>query len=199
MQIATLLLATHNQGKVDEFRHMLNGAGIEVKSNADFNLPEPIETEDNFIGNALIKARAAMKATGLPALADDSGLSIDTLDGAPGVYTADWAETPDGRDFEMAMKKVNHKIGGIKGDEAACFTSVLALVFPDGTEEIFEGRVDGTLCWPMRGKQGHGYDPIFIPEGHNESFAEMDVIYKNIISHRSKSVQKFLSYLKQNA
>ena len=198
MSLQTLLLATHNQGKVDEFRAMLNGAGIEIKSNADFNLPEPEETEDNFIGNALIKARAAMKATGLPALADDSGLSINCLDGAPGVYTADWAETPDGRDFEMAMTTVNEKIGGIKGDETAYFTSVLALVFPDGTEEVFEGRVDGKLCWPMRGKQGHGYDPIFIPDNHQESFAEMDIIYKNIISHRSKSVQKFLSYLKQN-
>jgi len=95
MEIATLLLATHNQGKVDEFRHMLNGAGIEVQSNADFGLPEPEETEDNFVGNALIKAHAAMRATGLPSLADDSGLSIDALDGAPGVYTADWAETPN--------------------------------------------------------------------------------------------------------
>ncbi|MEM7618337.1 MAG: RdgB/HAM1 family non-canonical purine NTP pyrophosphatase [Pseudomonadota bacterium] len=194
-----LLLATHNQGKVDEFRHMLNGAGIDVKSNADFDLPEPEETEDNFIGNALIKARAAMKATGLPALADDSGLSIDALDGAPGVYTADWAETRDGRDFVMAMEKVNDKLDGIKGDETAYFTSVLALVFPDGTEEIFEGSVNGTLCWPMRGAQGHGYDPIFVPDGHDQSFAEMDPVFKNIISHRSKSVQKFLSYLKQHA
>ncbi len=191
-------MATHNQGKVDEFRSMLNGAGIDVKSNADFDLPEPVETEDNFIGNALIKARAAMTATGLPALADDSGLSIDALDGAPGVYTADWAETPDGRDFEMAMEKVNDKIGGIKGNETAYFTSVLALVLPDGQEHIFEGIVNGTLCWPMRGRKGHGYDPIFIPENHDQTFAEMDLIYKNIISHRSKSVQKFLSYLKQN-
>jgi len=193
-----LLIATHNQGKVDEFRAMLEGAGIKIKSNADFNLPEPEETEDNFIGNALIKARAAVNATGLPALADDSGLSIDALDGAPGVYTADWAETSNGRDFHMAMETVNKKIGGIKGDEKAYFTSVLALVFPDGTEEVFEGQVDGTLCWPMRGKHGHGYDPIFVPKGHDESFGEMDPIYKNIISHRSKSVQKFLSYLKQN-
>jgi len=99
----------------------------------------------------------------------------------------------------MAMEKVNDKIGGITGQETAYFTSVLALVFPDGTEEVFEGRVDGKLCWPMRGKQGHGYDPIFIPQGHDESFAQMDPIYKNIISHRSKSVQKFLSYLKENA
>ncbi len=193
-----LLIATHNQGKVDEFRHMLNTAGIEVTSNIDFNLPEPEETEDNFIGNALIKARAAMKATGLPALADDSGISIDALDGAPGVYTADWAETSTGRDFKMAMETVNEKIGGIKGSETAYFTSVLALAFPDGREEIFEGRVDGKLCWPMRGENGHGYDPIFVPEGHSESFAEMDPIYKNIISHRSKSVQKFLAYLKKN-
>ncbi len=169
-----------------------------LKSNADFNLPEPVETEDNFIGNALIKARAAMKATGLPALADDSGLSIDALDGAPGVYTADWAETSNGRDFDMAMEKVNDKMGGIKGNEAAKFTSVLALVHPDGQEHIFEGIVNGTLCWPMRGRKGHGYDPIFIPENHDETFAEMDLIYKNIISHRSKSVEKFLAYLKQD-
>lgn len=198
----TLLLATHNQGKVEEFREMFSALDIEIKSAADFNLPEPIETEETFEGNALIKARAACKATGLPSLADDSGLCVDALNGAPGVYTADWAETEghgqSGRDFNIAMERVHCELGDINGDEAAHFIAVLALVYPDGREEVFEGRFEGHLTWPMRGDKGHGYDPIFVPEGHDVTAAEMEPSDKNAISHRAKAVAKFKEYLNQN-
>lgn len=201
----TLLLATHNQGKVEEFRQMLDGLDIEIKSAKDFDLPEPIETEETFAGNALIKAHAACRATGLPSLADDSGLCVDDLNGAPGVHTADWAETEvhgqHGRDFNIAMERVNRELGGIKGkgDEKAYFMAVLALVYPDGREEIFEGRFDGHLTWPMRGDKGHGYDPIFVPEGCEVTAAEIEPSNKNAISHRAKAVEKFKDYLIQNA
>lgn len=203
----TLLLATHNKGKVVEFEEMLSGLNIEIKSAADFNLPEPDETETTFVGNALIKARAACQATGLPALADDSGLCVDALDGAPGVYTADWAETDghgqEGRDFNIAMARVNDEIGEIKGTETAYFIAVLALVYPDVngalSEVTFEGRFDGHLTWPMRGEKGHGYDPIFVPEGQNITSAEMEPADKNAMSHRAKAVAKFKEYLMENA
>ena len=194
----TLLLATHNQGKVVEFAEMLNGLGVELKSAADFNLPEPEETGSTFIDNAVLKARAAMEATGLPCLADDSGLAIDALGGAPGIHSARWGETENGRDFNIAMKKVHDKLGGIDGTQSAHFVAVLALLYPDGREEIFEGRVDGKLCWPMRGDKGHGYDPIFIPDGDTRSFAEMDAAEKNTMSHRARAVEKFKKYLEQN-
>lgn len=199
----TLLLATHNQGKVEEFRQMLDGLDIEIKSARDFDLPEPVETEKTFQGNALIKARAACKATGLPALADDSGICVNVLNGAPGIYTADWAETQGhgqkGRDFNIAMERVHRELGGIRGDESAYFMAVLALVYPDGQEEVFEGRFDGHLTWPMRGEKGHGYDPIFVPEGYEMTAAEMNPEEKNTISHRAKAVAKFKDYLMQNA
>lgn len=198
----TLLLATHNKGKVAEFAKMLDELNIELKSAADFDLPEPEETENSFIGNALIKARAACAATGLPALADDSGLCIDALNGAPGIYSADWAETKghgqEGRDFNFAMERVKTEIGGISGDETAHFKAVLALVYPDGHEEIFEGRFEGHLTWPKRGENGHGYDPIFVPEGYDITAGEMLTEEKNLISHRAKAVEKFKEYLIQN-
>lgn len=196
-----LLIATHNQGKAEEFQKMLSDLNIEITSAADFNLSEPVETESTFTGNALLKARAACQATGLPTLADDSGLCVDALDGAPGIHTADWAETQGhgqkGRDFKMAMKRVNDDLGGIKGDETACFMAVLALVYPDGREEVFEGRMDGTLTWPMRGENGHGYDPIFVPKGYDITASEMNPDKKNAISHRAKAVAKFKKYLEQ--
>lgn len=191
-----LLIATHNQGKVAEFREML--PDFEIKSAADFNLIEPEETESTFSGNAILKARAAMEATGLPCLADDSGLSIDVLDGAPGVHSARWAETPNGRDFVAAMNKVNDKIGGITGKETAYFSAVLALIKPDGTEVTFEGKAQGNLCWPPRGEKGFGYDPIFIPEGQSITFAEMEASQKHSMSHRATAVKKLISYLKQH-
>ena len=191
MSLQTLVLATHNQGKVDEFQTMLAELDIELKSATDFNLPEPEETENTFTGNALLKARTAMKATNLPCLADDSGLSIDALDGAPGIHSARWAETDNGRDFDMAMYKVKDKLENIDGTQTAYFTAVLALVYPDGKEEIFEGRMDGKLTWPMRGQKGFGYDPIFVPNDYDQTFAEMEPDFKNSISHRAKAVEKF--------
>lgn len=194
----TLLIATHNQGKVLEFAQMFSGLNITLKSAADFDLPEPEETEDSFTGNALLKARAACKATGLPSLADDSGLCVDGLDGAPGIYSARWGETPNGRDFNIAMARVNDELNGIDGTQSAHFIAVLALVYPDGREEAFEGKFKGNLCWPMRGEKGHGYDPIFIPEGYELTCAEMEPEAKNKISHRAIAVEKFKNYLASN-
>jgi XTP/dITP diphosphohydrolase len=194
-----LLIASHNKGKIAEFADMLQGLDIELKSAADFNLPEPEETGNTFIENAVLKARAAMEATGLPSLADDSGLAIDALNGEPGIHSARWGQTPEGRDFNMAMHKVHEKLGGIDGSQSAHFVAVLALLYPDGREEIFEGRANGHLCWPMRGEKGHGYDPIFIPEGESRTFAEMGADEKNAMSHRAKAVAKFKTYLEKNA
>ena len=196
--IETLLLATHNKGKVKEFDDMLGGLGVEIKSASDFDLPEPEETENTFSGNALLKARAGCKATGLPTLADDSGFCVSTLDGQPGIYSARWAETEQGRDFSLAMQKVHDKVGDSE-DEAAWFMAVLALVYPDGREEVFEGRIDGALVWPPRGDKGFGYDPIFVPEGLDKTFAEIEPSEKHAMSHRARAVEKFLDYLKSQA
>ncbi|MAZ76993.1 MAG: non-canonical purine NTP pyrophosphatase, partial [Micavibrio sp.] len=176
--IKTLVVATHNKGKVVEFEKMLgnlvgNAVG-ELKNATDFNLPEPEETEDTFIGNAILKARAACERTGIPCLADDSGIAIDALGGAPGIYSARWAETPEGRDFDRAINRVYNECGHIDGTQTARFVAVLALVYPNGKEEVFEGVVEGNLTWPARGDKGFGYDPIFVPEGHDITFAEME-------------------------
>ncbi|PIE10962.1 MAG: non-canonical purine NTP pyrophosphatase [Rhodobacterales bacterium] len=190
-----LVIATHNRGKFDEFRALLAPRGFEVTCNADHNLPEPDETETTFQGNALIKARAAAQALGVPALSDDSGMVVECLGGAPGVHTADWAETPSGRDFPMAMERVWREIGesGSNPPFRAEFVCVLALVWPDGGERIFEGRMPGQIIWPRRGEQGHGFDPIFQPDGFELTFGEMDPAQKNEISHRGRAVQAFLS------
>lgn len=190
----TLLVATHNKGKLEEIADLLRPLGIEVVSAAEFGLPEPAETEDTFIGNARIKAHAAAKATGLPALADDSGLSVDALDGAPGVYTADWAETPSGRDFEMAMDRVRNELARALATPPfrASFCCTLVLAWPDGHDEVFEGQMAGHLTWPARGSQGHGYDPIFVPDGYDQTFGEMDRWEKNRISHRARAFQKLM-------
>ena len=190
-----LLVATHNLGKLAEIRAMLAPYGIEVVSNADFGLPEPEETETTFVGNARIKAHAAVKATGLPALADDSGIEVDALGGAPGVYTADWAETPNGRDFVLAMTKTWEACEKIAAPlpRTARFRSTLVLAWPDGHDEVFEGKVEGQLVWPMRGLHGHGYDPMFQPEGHDITFGEMDPEQKNRISHRADAFRKFVT------
>ncbi|MGD9916490.1 MAG: RdgB/HAM1 family non-canonical purine NTP pyrophosphatase [Paenirhodobacter sp.] len=190
-----LLVATHNLGKLAEIRAMLAPYGIEVVSNADFGLPEPEETETTFVGNARIKAHAAVKATGLPALADDSGIEVDALGGAPGVYTADWAETPNGRDFVLAMTKTWDACEKISAPlpRTARFRSTLVLAWPDGHDEVFEGKVEGQLVWPMRGLHGHGYDPMFQPEGYDITFGEMDPEEKNRISHRADAFRKFVT------
>jgi XTP/dITP diphosphohydrolase len=191
----SILIATHNAGKLEEMIDLLAPFGIEVKSAKDFDLGEPEETETTFVGNARIKAHAAVKATGLPALADDSGIEIDALGKAPGVYTADWAETPNGRDFVMAMTNSYEKILASKSKApwTARFCSTLVLAWPDGHDEVFEGRMEGQIVWPMRGDQGHGYDPIFQPEGYDITFGEMDRWEKNKISHRAKAFEKLVT------
>lgn len=192
-----IVLASHNAGKLREIGALLAPFGIEVVSAGDLGLDEPEETENTFAGNARIKAHYAAKKTGLPALSDDSGLMVDALDGAPGVYTADWAETPDGRDFPMAMKKVNDKLEAIGADvdRSASFNATLCIAWPDGHDEIFAGQVHGQLTWPMRGDKGFGFDPVFIPNGEIETFGEMDPDRKGAMSHRTVAFK----LLKDNA
>ena len=189
-----LLVATHNQGKLDEIAHLLEPFGVSVVGAKDMNLPEPDETETTFVGNARIKAHAAAKATGLPALADDSGIEIDALGGAPGVYTADWAETETGRDFVMAMTRAHDELEKVNAPSprTARFCCTLVLAWPDGHDEVFPGVMAGQVVWPMRGDQGHGYDPIFQPDGYAETFGEMDRWEKNKISHRADAFRKFV-------
>ncbi len=194
----TLLIATHNTGKVREFEEMLAQLGITLKSAADFDLPEPEETGTTFTDNALLKAKAGCEATGLPTLADDSGFCVTSLMGRPGIYSARWAETEAGRDFNAAMVRVNEELGEAE-DRSAYFVAVLALVYPDGREEIFEGRIDGLAVWPPRGNKGFGYDPMFVPSGYNMTFGEMESAEKHKISHRALAVQQFVGYLKAKA
>lgn len=184
-----LLVATHNAGKLAEIRALLAPRGIEVVGAAEMGLAEPDETEETYLGNALIKARAAVAATGLPALADDSGISVDGLGGAPGVRTADWAETPDGRDFDVAMARTWQALekAGAPEPRSAQFTCVLVLMWPDGHHEAFKGVVPGHLVWPTRGSHGHGYDPMFVPDNFETTFAEMSTDEKNRISHRARA------------
>jgi XTP/dITP diphosphohydrolase len=193
----TLLVATHNQGKLEEIAHLLEPLGISVTSAKDHGLPEPEETGTTFVENARIKAHAAAKATGLPALADDSGIEIDALDGAPGVYTADWAETPTGRDFVMAMTRTHEELEKVsaKAPRTARFCCTLVLAWPDGHDEVFPGVMEGEVVWPMRGDQGHGYDPIFQPQGYDITFGEMDRWEKNRISHRADAFRKLVAAL----
>ena len=181
-----LVVATHNAGKMEEIAALMAPHGVEVTSAGALGLPVPEETEASFTGNARLKARAAAQATGLPALADDSGLSVAALDGAPGVHTADWAETGAGRDFAMAMARVWQELeaAGAPEPRRAAFRCALVLVWPDGAEVAVEGRVEGRIVWPGRGDLGHGYDPIFQPDGHDVTFGEMDRWEKNRMSHR---------------
>ncbi len=190
----TLLVATHNKGKLEEIAAMLAPLGIACVSAADMNLPEPDETETTFVGNARIKAHAAAQATGLPALADDSGIEVDGLDGAPGVYTADWATTPTGRDFVMAMTRTWNELEARDAPfpRTARFRSTMVLAWPDGHDEVFEGKAEGQLVWPMRGAQGHGYDPMFQPNGYDVTYAEMPAAQKNAISHRADAFAKLM-------
>ncbi|NDR57525.1 RdgB/HAM1 family non-canonical purine NTP pyrophosphatase [Aliiruegeria sabulilitoris] len=189
-----LVIASHNAGKIREIGQLLAPFGVSVKSAGELGLPEPEETEDSFAGNARIKAHAAARASGLPALSDDSGLSVDALNGAPGVYTADWAETPNGRDFKMAMKKVWDNCEKIAAPEprTARFHCVLCLAWPDGHDEIFDGRVEGHLVWPLRGEHGFGFDPMFQPVGETETFGEMDPERKHGMSHRADAFAKLV-------
>lgn len=190
-----LLVATHNRGKLEEIAHLIKPFGVSVVGAAEMGLPEPDETENTFVGNARIKAHAATQAAGLPALADDSGIEIDGLDGAPGVYTADWAETPAGRDFVMAMTRAHTELTARDAPfpRTARFCCTLVLAWPDGHDEVFPGVMSGQIVWPMRGTQGHGYDPIFQPDGYNITFGEMDRWEKNKISHRADAFNKLVA------
>jgi XTP/dITP diphosphohydrolase len=191
----TLLVATHNKGKLEEISALLEPFGVSVISAGALGLPEPEETENTFVGNARIKAHAAAKATGLPALADDSGISVDGLGGAPGVNTADWAETPNGRDFQMAMTRTWDALEAAHAPypRTAQFRCTLVLAWPDGHDEVFEGVMPGQVVWPMRGDQGHGYDPIFQPDGYDITFGQMDRWEKNRISHRADAFRKLVA------
>ncbi len=187
-----LVIASHNKGKVGEIHDLLRPLGIEVVSAAELGLPEPEETGSTFIANAELKARVAASAAKLPCLADDSGLAVDALDGAPGIYSARWAGPK--RDFRLAMEAVEKKLqaGGDK-DRRAHFVAVLSLCWPDGHCESFEGKVFGRLTWPPRGDRGFGYDPIFIPDGRDTTFGEMDPQEKHAISHRAEAFRQLLA------
>ena len=188
---AKIVIATHNKGKLEEFAALLKPYGVTAVSAGELGLPEPAETETTFAGNARIKAEAAMKASGLIAVSDDSGLCVEALGGEPGVYTADWAG-PD-RDWTRAMRLVEEKLsakGAITPDQRrAYFACTLCVAWPDGEERIYEGRAQGTLAWPPRGQLGHGYDPMFVPDGESRTFAELAPEEKNRISHRAKALE----------
>ncbi len=185
-----LVIASHNPGKVREISGLLQGFGVDVVSAGDLGLPEPVEDGESFIANAEIKARAAATGSGLPALADDSGLCVHGLGGDPGIYSARWAG-PD-KDFTLAMKTVNEKLGDQK-DRTAHFIAALALAWPDGHLEVFEGRVDGTLVWPPSGHNGFGYDAMFRPDGHQITFGNFDPADKHNISHRADAFRQLVA------
>ena len=181
-----LIVASHNKGKLVEIADLVHRFGVATVGADELGLPEPEETGTTFIANAELKALAAANKAGLPVLAYDSGLAVDTLDGAPGIYSARWAETKGGRDFDFGMHKIEMALSQ-KPDapRTARFICALSLAWPDGHVESFEGKVEGTLVWPMRGKNGFGYDPIFLPEGGDLTFGEMDPQAKHAISHRA--------------
>ncbi|KQV62351.1 MULTISPECIES: RdgB/HAM1 family non-canonical purine NTP pyrophosphatase [unclassified Caulobacter] len=188
-----LVAATHNPGKVPEIAALLDGR-FEIVTAGQLGLPEPDETESTFVGNALLKARHAADLSGLPALADDSGLSVKALDGAPGIYSARWAGPT--KDFAMAMKKVEERIEETGSEDvSAWFTSALAVAWPNGPAVVVEGRIDGTLVFPGRGTRGFGYDPIFVPEGHETTFGEMESAAKDAMSHRARAFAKLKAAL----
>lgn len=199
-----IVVASHNRGKLAEFADLIAPFGFEARSAADYGLPEPDETGTTFEENAFIKAHAAATATGLPALSDDSGLMVDALDGAPGVYTANWAETGDGsRDFAMAMRNTQEKLfasgATTPAQRTGRFVSVICLCWPDGHAEYFRGEVEGVLVWPPRGGRGFGYDPMFQPDGFDVTFGEMSADEKHgwkpgdaaALSHRARAFRKF--------
>jgi XTP/dITP diphosphohydrolase len=209
-----IVVATHNDGKLREIRELLMPYGLEATSASELGLPEPPETGTTFEENAYTKAFAAASATGLPALSDDSGLEVDALDGDPGVYTADWAEKADGsgRDFGMAMRKVEDLLQEKGATEPARrggrFVAVLCLAWPDGHAEYFRGEVEGKLVWPPRGTRGFGYDPVFKPNGHAQTFGEMSASEKHSweagrgdlgLSHRARAFARFATAMLEPA
>ncbi|MEQ9663384.1 MAG: RdgB/HAM1 family non-canonical purine NTP pyrophosphatase [Parasphingopyxis sp.] len=187
-----IVIASHNPGKVREIGDLLRPLGLEVVSAGELGLPEPEETEDSFIGNAELKARASATGANLPALADDSGLVVDALGGAPGIYSARWAG-PD-KDFALAMRTVEDALReqGTDTPRTAHFTCALSLAWPDGHCETFEGEVAGELVWPPRGDKGFGYDPVFVPNGFDITFGEMEPERKHAMSHRARAFKKLI-------
>jgi len=187
-----LVIATHNPGKLVEIAELVAPYGVDAVSAGDLGLPEPEETGDSFAANAILKATAAANAAGLPALADDSGLAVDALDGDPGIYSARWAGP--GKDFGAAMQKVEDALtAGGTADRSARFVCALALAWPDGHVECFEGTVEGTLVWPPRGARGFGYDPMFLPSGGARTFGEMEPAAKHAISHRASAFRRMVA------
>ena len=195
-----LVIATHNAGKLKEISALLAPYGVECISAGALGLPEPKETGTTFVENALLKARAAAESSGIVSLADDSGLSVAALDGRPGVYPADWAERQwfegePGRDWYMAMGKVEGLLAqqGQDVDRSAAFHCTLALAWPDGEYAVYEGIAPGSLTWPPRGKLGFGYDPVFVPNGREQTFAEIEPEEKHTISHRADAFAKLVA------
>ena len=193
-----LVIATHNDGKLREIRELLAPFGIECVGAAELDLPEPEETGVTFVDNAELKARASADLAGLPALADDSGLSVDALHGKPGIHSARWAEDEAGeRDFGRAMQRVWTEVeaAGPDAGHDAHFVCALSLAWPDGAIESFEGKVHGTLVWPPRGDNGFGYDPMFVANGMDQTFAEIEPAAKHAISHRAIAFNKLVAAL----
>jgi XTP/dITP diphosphohydrolase len=185
-----LVIASHNPGKVREIKELLSPWSIDVVSASEMNLPEPDETGNSFAENAKLKSDAAAFRAKLPALADDSGLAVDALGGAPGIYSARWGGAE--KDFNAAMKRVNLEIGS-NPNRGAQFVCALAITWPDGHSEVFEGEVAGTLVWPPRGEKGFGYDPMFLADGDIDTYGEIDPAKKHQNSHRSRAFEKFIS------
>ena len=190
-----LVLATHNLGKIEEFKHLFGDVGFSINDIGQYSWVQPEESGKSFWENSLIKAREATNLTGLVSLADDSGLCVDILKGAPGIYSADWAIMSDGsRDFEMATAKLVKEVErtGSSKPFTAYFICSLILYWPDGHFEKFEGKIFGEIVWPGRGEKGHGYDPVFLPNGYKETFGQMDRWNKNKISHRGLAMDNLL-------
>jgi XTP/dITP diphosphohydrolase len=193
---ARLVIASHNEGKVKELAELFAPFGIECVSAASLGLPEPEETGESFADNAKLKAMAAAQGSGLPALADDSGLEVTALGGAPGIHSARWGGSD--KDFGLAMARVNQALA--KGSDGhANFTCVLAIASPDGSVAVSEGKVFGTVVWPPRGTRGFGYDPIFVPDGYDETFGEMDPDLKNRLSHRMRAFENLMAAAYEDA
>lgn len=190
-----IIIASHNDGKVREIAELLAPFGLDIVGIRALGLPEPKENGESFVANAVIKAEAAARAAGLPAIADDSGLAVDALDGAPGIYSARWAG-PE-KDFGLAMRNVEERLAAkgatAPGDRRAHFVCALALAWPDGERVVFEGRVAGTLVWPPRGDRGFGYDPMFLPDGQHQTFGEMEPAAKHAISHRALAFRQLVA------
>jgi XTP/dITP diphosphohydrolase len=193
LQPGRLVIASHNPGKVREIKALLGPYGIEPVSAAELDLPEPDETGVTFVANAELKALQAADLSGLPALADDSGLCVEALGGDPGIFSARWAG--ESKDFGVAMQRVENKLAALPPETGrdAHFVCALALAWPDGHVEWFEGRADGVLVWPPRGEHGFGYDPVFVPHGHDVTYGEMDPAAKHAMSHRADAFRQLVS------